>query len=73
MTGIGTPMANVFIPDMVNYDNVPHLVITTPPPANVAVDASFGFSATVDIGTNVDTSFSGNVTVSLQNNPGGSA
>ncbi len=73
-TGLGTPVATNLIPDMVNYANasVPHLVITTAPPTSVTAGNSFGFSASVEIGTTVDTSFSGSVTVSLANNPGGS-
>jgi hypothetical protein len=73
VTGLGTPIASSLIPDMVSYGNTSaaHLVITATPP-NSAVGASFGFTATVEIGGAIDTAFDGNVTVSLLNNPGGS-
>ena len=80
-TGLGTPVAGTLISDMVAYANaaVPHLVVTSAPQSSVlgqtAVTAGspFNFSATVynNDGT-IDTSFSGNVTVSLLSNPGGS-
>ncbi len=51
---------------------VPQFVVTTQPPASVIVGAGFGFTvAAEDSSGDVDTSFSGIVTVALGNNPSG--
>ncbi len=73
VTGLGTPIASNLIPDLVAYGTASsaHLVITAAPP-NSAAAASFGFTATIEIGSTIDTAFNGSVTVSLLNNPGGS-
>ena len=48
-----------------------NLVVTTPTPASVTINAPFGFSVSVeDTYGNVDSTFNGNVTVSLGTNPG---
>ncbi len=47
------------------------LVVTTPPPAAIAVNNGFSLAVSAeDANGNVDTSFNGNVTIALQNNPG---
>lgn len=72
VTGLGSPTTSL-ISDLVAYGNTnsPHLVITTAPQSTTA-GSPFGFTATVEIGTSVDTGYSGTATVSLLNNPGGS-
>jgi len=74
VTGRGTPIANLLIPDMVGYDNVnqPSLTIATPPPSSVASGAPFEFTANVMMDGQVDAGFNGDVTVALANNPDGS-
>jgi hypothetical protein len=49
------------------------LVVTTQPPANVVAGQAFEVKVSAeDANGNVDTNFTGNVTVALANNPGGS-
>ena len=68
-TGVGLSAATT------NFINVmpasaARLAVTTEPPGAVAVDSPFGLTvAAEDIYGNVDTSFSGSVTVGLANNP----
>jgi hypothetical protein len=73
VTGVGLSVATT------NFINVvagpaAQLAVTTQPPAAVAVDSSFGLTVSVeDSFGNVETgtSFSGNVSLSLDNNPDG--
>ncbi len=51
---------------------LPQLVVTAQPPGSVTVGSDFGLTVSAEDGSgNVDTSFTGTVTVSLSNNPGG--
>jgi hypothetical protein len=70
-TGLGSPIANLLVPDMVNYQ-VGQFVATTQPPASVTAGSPFGLTITVetDFGATI-TSYNGSVTLSLANNPGG--
>ena len=50
-----------------------HLVATAQPPTDASVNSPFGITATVEYTSGVvDEAFSGNVTIALANNPGGS-
>jgi hypothetical protein len=72
-TGVGmTAATTTFI--NVTPGPAAELAVTTQPPAAVAINSGFGLAiAAEDIYGNVVTSYSGNVTVVLANNPGGGA
>ncbi len=71
VTGRGTPIANLLIPDLASYGLPTKLAITTQPPASVTAGSTFGLAVTVEdrIG-DVITSYNGSVTIALSNNPG---
>ena len=52
---------------------VDRLAIATQPPARVTAGAGFGFTVNIETaGDTIDSSYNGNVTVAIANNPGGS-
>ena len=52
---------------------VDRLAIATQPPARVTAGAGFGFTVNIETaGDAIDSSYNGNVTVAIANNPGGS-
>jgi hypothetical protein len=60
-------------PVTVSPGSATQLVVTAQPPASVAVNSGFGLTVAVEDGHgNVATGFTGNVTVALHDNPGGS-
>jgi Bacterial Ig-like domain (group 3) len=69
-TGIGSPIANLLVPDLSAFDNLDDLVVTAQPPGNVAAGNPFGFSVTVEssLGIRIST-YNGPVTISLGNDP----
>lgn len=72
LTGRGSPIANLLVPDLVSYDfSTTKLAITTEPPASVTAGADFGLTVSVEneSGT-VLTSFDGTVEIGLSSNPG---
>ena len=73
VTGRGTPIANLLIPDLASYDLPTRVVVTAEPPSSVTAGASFGLTVKVEdnIG-DVIGDYDGPVTVALSNNPGGS-
>ncbi len=74
VTGLGTPVANQLVPDLLAYGTATHLAVTNQPPANVIAGDSFGIIvAAEDAEGGVDPEFSGTVTLSLTSNPGGSS
>ncbi len=73
VTGIGTPIINELVPDLVAYGNGTQLAVTTQPPGSVTPGTPFGLTvADEDSAGVIDTSFNGTVTLSLGSNPGGS-
>ena len=68
-TGLGTPVANLLVPDLASYGIASQLEIKEEPPTSVAADGTFGLTVQVEdrLG-NLATS--GTVTVALGNNPG---
>jgi hypothetical protein len=70
VTGRGTPIANVLVPDLAGYGTTGQLTITAEPPSSVAPGAGFGLTVQVKgpLGNPVNV---GSVTVALGNNPGG--
>jgi hypothetical protein len=67
-TGLGSPVANLLVPDLASYQLATQLTIKTEPPASVAAGASFGLTAGVQdrMGNPVT---GGTVTVAIGNNP----
>ncbi len=74
VTGLGTPRANLLVPDLVAFGFAATLAVTAEPPRNVRAGASFTLSVTVENRSGImEQDFSGSVTVSLGNNPGGTS
>ncbi len=72
LTGLGSPIANLLVPDLVSYDTgAMQLVITAEPNSNVTAGSEFGLTVSVEnISGDVLSSYSGEVTITLANNPG---
>ena len=72
VTGLGSPIANLLVPDLASYGLPTQLVITAQPPATVTAGSGFGLTVTVEdrLG-NVVTDYNGSVTIALASNPGG--
>ncbi len=69
-TGLGTPVANRLVPDLVSYGIPTRMAIQTEPPASVFAGSTFDLTiAFADIRGNPASG--GTATVSLGNNPGG--
>jgi hypothetical protein len=72
VTGLGTPVANLLIPDLAFYGMADHLVVTTQPPSSANAGSPFGLTVEVESPDgSLVTGASGTVTVSLANDPGG--
>jgi subtilase family serine protease len=71
VTGRGSPIANLLVPDLASYGLPSQLVITSQPPATVAAERAFGLNVAVeDRFGDVITNFNGTVTIAIGNNPG---
>ena len=71
VTGLGTPVANLLVPDLASYQLPSQLSVQTEPPSGVAADSPFGLTIQVrDRLGHVVTSDASTVTASLGNNPG---
>ena len=68
-TGLGTPVANLLVPDLAGYQMPGQMTIKTEPPASVVVGSTFGLTVQVEDGLGNPVS-GGTVTVALANNPG---
>jgi hypothetical protein len=72
VTGLGTPVANRLVPDLVAYELPTRLAISTQPPASVTAGSGFGPSVTVeDRFGDAITDYSGSVTIALAQGPSG--
>ena len=70
-TGRGSPITNLLIPDLASYELPTQLETTAQPPATVTAGNSFTLTVTAtDRLGDVITSYKGNVTIALANNPG---
>jgi hypothetical protein len=68
-TGLGTPVANLLIPDLAAYEIPSKLAIKIEPPASAVVGTTFGL--TVEVNDRFgNPATGGTVTVALGNNPG---
>ena len=72
VTGRGSPVANLLVPDLASYDLATQLAVSAQPPSSVTAGSGFGLKIAVEdrLG-DVITSYSGTVTIALGNNPGG--
>jgi hypothetical protein len=69
-SGLGTPVANLLVPALAAYGMPGHEMVSTEPPAGVAVNGTFGLTVAVTDAVGNPAS-GGTVTVGLGNNPGG--
>jgi subtilase family serine protease len=71
-TGLGTPKANLLVPNLADYGMAGTLVMIAQPPAAVTAGDRFGFSVMVENSDgSLETSYNGDVTVALASGPGG--
>jgi hypothetical protein len=69
-TGLGTPRANFFVPDLADYGITDKLVVTAQPPESVTAGNEFGLTVLVeDSSGNVASNYTGSVTVTPAENP----
>ena len=69
-SGLGTPVANLLVPDLADYDLPSQMAIKTEPPSSVVAGATFGL--TVQVEDSLGNAVSGStVTIALGNDPGG--
>jgi subtilase family serine protease len=73
VTGLGTPIANLLVPDLASFQVPSQMIVTSQPPGSVPSGSKFALSVTIeDALGNVVTNFNGSVQIALANNPGGS-
>ena len=48
VTGLGSPIANLLVPDLASYDLPTQLAITAQPPASVTAGSGFGLTVAVE-------------------------
>jgi hypothetical protein len=71
-TGLGTPRANLLVPDLADYGMAGMLVVIAQPPAAVTAGTAFGFSVMVENSNgSLETNYNGDVTVAVASDPGG--
>lgn len=72
VTGLGTPKADLLVPDLAAYGLVAKLAVTVQPAGNFRAGDWFGLTVAVENAAGgVEQSFDGSVTVSLGSSPGG--
>lgn len=72
VTGLGSPVANLLIPDLAFYGMPDHLVVTAQPPASATAGGAFGLTVEVESPDgSLVTGASGTITVALGQDPGG--
>ncbi len=74
VTGRGSPIANLLVPDLVSYGLATKLAVTTAPPSSTTAGAIFSLkvSAETSLGT-VVTGYSGSLTIALSAGPNGAS
>ncbi len=73
-SGLGSPKANLLVPDLAAYGLASKMAVTFGPPASVIAGDGFGVIVSAeDSSGNVDTSFNGTATISLASGPPGVA
>ena len=69
VTGLGTPIANLLVPDLAAYGMATQLAVTDQPPTNVLVGHPFNMVITAeDANGHVDSSYNGSITLTLPAN-----
>jgi hypothetical protein len=72
VTGLGSPKANLLIPQLAAYGLAKQAAVTTEPPASVVAGGSFGLVVSAqDANGNTDLAYNGTATLSLKNPPAG--
>ena len=74
LTGLGSPIANLLVPDLASYGLIvpAQLAITSPPPGTVTAGDAFGFTVYVeDSSGNRISDYDGTIVVSLSSDPTG--
>ena len=73
-TGLGTPIANLLVPDLASYGLPDRLNVAAQPPSSLAAGSPFGLTVALDSPDGqLLTGATGTVTISLSNDPGGAA
>ena len=68
VTGLGTPIANLLVPDLAAYGTATHLAVTDQPPGSVHAKSPFTVVIAAEDATGqVDSSFDGSVKLTLPN------
>ena len=71
-TGLGTPRANLLVPNLADYHMAGMLGVVAQPTATVTAGSEFGFSVMVEnTDGSLESNYDSEVTVALANNPGG--
>jgi len=71
VTGMGSPKADILVPDLATYGTASQLVVTAQPPSNVIAGDSFGVVVAAETSQGfVDPAFNGTMTIALGANPG---
>ncbi len=74
VTGLGSPVANLLVPNLASYGMPDQLVVTAQPPGSVSAGSPFGLTVEVESPSGqLITGATGTVTLSLANDPGGAA
>ncbi len=74
VTGLGTPVANLLVPDLASYGMPDQLVVTAQPPGSISAGSPFGLTVEVESPNGqLITGATGTVTLSLANDSGGAA
>ena len=73
-TGLGTPIANLLVPDLASYGLPDRLDVAAQPPSSLAAGSPFGLTVAVESPDGqLLTGATGTVTISLSSDPGGAA
>ena len=66
VTGLGSPIANLLVPDLAAYGMATQLAVTDQPPANVTPGDPFNMVITAeDANGHVDSSYNGSITLTV--------
>ena len=72
VTGLGTPVGNLLIPDLAAYGLATQAAVTIQPPSTVIADGQFGLQLAAETANGgVDSSFTGTAEISIESGPSG--
>ncbi len=73
VSGLGSPIANLLVPDLDSHGSAAELTVVGQPPSSVPANNTFSLTVAVEDSNGIiDPAYNGSVSVSLGNNPGGS-